>query len=236
MSASAHQENHSRRFFRTHCEYTETIRKRKKRKAPRRTRSVFLKSISSPIATFRQRQAAPNQPKSPVLPNAPDPTFSAALKKPNFEIIVPTPSGTLPQLAPSMPRPLPSAIPEAPEPEDEEANENENQISDAKTFSSSPAAASVALPDVDQGHERDVQDFGLTSAENFHSSPAAVSVALPEVDNVRDFGLTSAGTTDYGVTSATDIGVTSLTSPRTVHYAPMLDLVGKPINRLYFVA
>lgn len=190
--------------------------------------------ISSPVVAFRQRQAAPNQPKSPVLPTSPDPAFSTALKKPNFQIIVPTPSGTLPHL-PNMPRPLPSAIPEALEPEDGEGNDEGNQISDAKTFSSSPAAASVALPEVD--HERDVQDFGLTSVENFHSSPAAASVALPEVDNVRDYGPTSAGTTGYGVTSATDIGVTSLTSPRTVHYHPMMDIVGKLINhRLYLVA
>ncbi|TEB33688.1 TrkH-domain-containing protein [Coprinellus micaceus] len=219
-----------KRFFRTHCEYTETIRKRKKRKTPRRRRGISLKSmISSPVVAFRQRQAAPNQPKSPDLPTSPDPAFSTALKKPNFQIIVPTPSGTLPHL-PNMPRPLPSAIPEALEPEDGEGNDEGNQISDAKTFSSSPAAASVALPEVD--HERDVQDFGLTSVENFHSSPAAASVALPEVDNVRDYGPTSAGTTGYGVTSATDIGVTSLTSPRTVHYHPMMDIVeGRPQPR-----
>ncbi|KAF5326139.1 hypothetical protein D9611_000830 [Ephemerocybe angulata] len=199
-----------KRFFRTHCEYTETIRRRKSRsKGPQRSRSMFLRSISSPIATFRQRQPAPdNQPPQRSATTATPNPSSNGFKKPEFTIVVPTPSATLAG-TPNFPRPMPSAIPELPEHEDEE--EENNAISDARTFSSSPAAASVALPDVE------VQDFGVTSP-------------------LTDYGVqvTSAGTgTDFGVTSGNDFGVTSLTSPRTIRYqSPMMDYVdGKPRPR-----
>lgn len=47
-----------RRFFRTHCEYIEA-----KRKRPRlRSRKSLMNTISSPIATFRQREPTPRQP------------------------------------------------------------------------------------------------------------------------------------------------------------------------------
>ncbi|KAJ2931924.1 hypothetical protein H1R20_g5183, partial [Candolleomyces eurysporus] len=184
-----------KRYFRTHCEYVATMRKRRKmRRGPKRSRSMFLKSISSPIAAFRP-QAVPEREKSndeqldnegagPDLSRSPE-LNGGRFTRPGISIMVPTPGGSYSEQT-RLPRPPPTAIPEAPE-------ENEDQpISDARTFSSSPAAASVQLPEVEQ-------DLGIGML-----SPV----------------------TDYGVTSGTDFGVTSLGSPRTVHYHPMMDIVG----------
>jgi hypothetical protein len=159
---------------------------------------MFLKTISSPIAAFRP-QAVPEREKpneeqlenevAAGLSRSPE-LNGSTFTKPGISVIVPTPGGSYNELS-RLPRPLPTAIPEAPE-------ENEDQpISDARTFSSSPAAASLQLPDVDH-------------------DPSIGGILSPQ-------------STDYGVTSGTDYNdpINSLTSPRTVHYHPMMDIVGR---------
>lgn len=179
----------NRRFFRTHCEYAEAIHKRnrllKLKRMPKRSRSLFLKSISSPISSFRQRQPAPGGSQTRDRSGSVNST-----NRPNIAVAVPSPpnshSNTL--YTSNISRPLPSAIPEASE---DEASGNNEPITDINAFSSSPAGDSVALPEVD------THDYALSSPE-----------------------------TDYGVTSANEYGVTSLNSPRTVRYHPMMDIVG----------
>lgn len=211
-----------KRFFRTHCEYTVTIRKHRSRKhaakhGPKKSRSMFLRSISSPKAAFRQRQPAPFQPGDDPLVSEPQKS------KPDFKIIVPTPSGSLnANGGPAISRPMPSAIPEEVEPAE---GGEQYAMSDARTFSSSPKAASIALPDLDHLPEVGAGEYGMAGMT---LSPSALS------------GLGSAGsgsTMDYGVTTArqealNDFGVTSLTSPRTIRYHPMMENVdGRPRPR-----
>lgn len=111
---------------------------------------------------------------------------------------------------------MPSAIPEEVEPAE---GGEQYAMSDARTFSSSPKAASIALPDLDHLPEVGAGEYGMAGMT---LSPSALS------------GLGSAGsgsTMDYGVTTArqealNDFGVTSLTSPRTIRYHPMMENVG----------
>lgn len=111
-----------RHYFRTKCEYVE-FRKR----FPHHSRTAFLKSISSPMKAFRLHQAVPTRvgetaepPLSPVF-SAAQPTLPGALVDP-YTLAEPTPYTK------------------------HTAHESdENVISDAQTFSSSPRAASILL-------------------------------------------------------------------------------------------
>ncbi|KAF8890777.1 cation transport protein-domain-containing protein [Infundibulicybe gibba] len=108
-----------KRYFRTKCEYVAS------RPHLHRTRTAFIKSISSPITNstpFRRRGGSvvqsPQAEKGLPAPN------------PDFQVIQPTPGATLIDLNPEG---TSDVVTEDP------------VLSDARTFSSSPRAVSIAL-------------------------------------------------------------------------------------------
>ncbi|KAH6904402.1 potassium transporter [Coprinopsis sp. MPI-PUGE-AT-0042] len=191
-----------KRFFRTKCEYTESLRQRH-RHFPHRSRTLFLKSISSPVNAFRQRQPVPEGEKSTeAAANAKSPGTESTKRKNANNLVInlttPSPSGTLMEQIPRpfQRRPPPSAIPEAHEEEEQPA-----------VLVSSPLGDDSSLNFVSHSPTHD---------PNLDPTPE-----LPE-PNIRDYGLTSPNG-DFGVSSGTDFGVASMTSPKSVHYNPMMD-------------
>lgn len=73
-----------RRFFTTHCEYV-AAKENTKPKRPVRSRTSLVKSISAPIAVFKQQPSAP-PPHNPTG-NVP--------RNPQIKFVGPTPGGTL---------------------------------------------------------------------------------------------------------------------------------------------
>ncbi|KAF7345041.1 Potassium transporter [Mycena venus] len=119
-------------YFKNVCQYVES------RSRPRpRTRSMFLKSISSPVAMFKQREEVPVPEKQP--------------EPPTFDFIQPTPRVTLDAHGNDIPK-------------TERASDDEGHIlSDARTFSSSPRATSILLAPAPTQSPRAV-DFGNTTS------------------------------------------------------------------------
>ena len=112
-----------RRFFRRHCEYTISKRKRNRTREVLRSKSSFMKniSISAPIGVFKQREPALRQDKRPEDPVTPQ-----------FQFQVPTPGVTRANTSTVYGR---------------ENAERDEPITDTRTFSSSPRSANVPLPD-----------------------------------------------------------------------------------------
>lgn len=127
-----------RRFFRTRCEY---IAAQKKHPRPRldRSQSFFLKNISSPIATFKQREPATRQPEG----------NSREDDSPGVQVIGPTPMATLGQSFESEKSPYETHI-----------------LTDVQTFSSSPRAPSTQLPDETEVHAQQppTVEFAMTTS------------------------------------------------------------------------
>ncbi|KIM41983.1 hypothetical protein M413DRAFT_445173 [Hebeloma cylindrosporum] len=76
-----------KRFFRTHCEYI-VLKDAKQR--TNKSKASIKKTISSPIATFKQREAAPRQEKEPI-----GPTTETHNSEPQVHFVGPTPGVTL---------------------------------------------------------------------------------------------------------------------------------------------
>jgi hypothetical protein len=193
-----------RRFFRTKCEYTASLRQ-KSHHFPRRRRTEFLKSISSPVNAFRQREPVPqktNEGGSGVKPLATENGTPRNVNGLVINLTSPTPSGTLLQDAsgPFQRRPPPSAIPEAHEEEEH-----------PQVLVSSPVGDDTSL--------------NFVSHSPTHDPDLDPSAELPQA-SVQDFGLTSPES-KYGKSTGVDIAaVTSMTSPRSVHYNAMMDFKG----------
>ncbi|KAJ7079638.1 potassium transporter [Mycena belliarum] len=117
-------------YFRNVCEYIDYHSHRQ----PSKSRTLFLKSISSPVAVFKQREEAPN---------------------PKIDLIQPTPGQTMDVMSNEKPTPNEDQL--------QRTSEDQDQImSDARTFSSSPRAASFLLSPVTQS-PRGVS-FGLATS------------------------------------------------------------------------
>ncbi|KAF7373247.1 Potassium transporter [Mycena sanguinolenta] len=98
-------------YFKNVCQYVDY----RSRSRLTSNRSLFLKSISSPVAMFKQREEVP-APEKP--------------ENPTFELIQPTPRVTLD---------------EKDKQKNESVGEEERILSDTRTFSSSPRATSISL-------------------------------------------------------------------------------------------
>lgn len=120
----------TRSYFRNKCEYvvfmqpTNPVRDG----VLNRTATAFMNTISSPIATFLQREPVPADEKVESPPN------------PAFALIHPTPGGTLTENELMTQATPPSNAPNEPE--------LEHVLSDTRTFTSSPRAASVSISPV----------------------------------------------------------------------------------------
>ncbi|KAJ6562832.1 potassium transporter [Mycena vulgaris] len=111
-------------YFRNVCQYIDY----QSHRHPRKSRTMFLNSISSPIAMFKQREEVPN---------------------PMIDLIQPTPGVTMD---------VNTAIGQKPE---RRSDDGEQVLSDARTFSSSPRAASLMLSPTQSPR---AVDFGLTTS------------------------------------------------------------------------
>ena len=111
-----------RRFFRRHCEYVISKRKRNRTREVLRSKSSFMKniSISAPIGLFQHEPVLRQDKKreDPVTPQ--------------FQLHVPTPGVT---------RVNTSAV------DGREDAERDEPITDARIFSSSPRSSNAPLPD-----------------------------------------------------------------------------------------
>ncbi|KAH6904408.1 potassium transporter [Coprinopsis sp. MPI-PUGE-AT-0042] len=186
-----------KRFFRTKCEYKASLGHRS-RHFPLRSRTVFLKSISAPVNAFRQRQPVPESEKSTeAATSAKSPEMESSKRNLVINPTTPSPSGTLmQQIPPFQRRPPPSAIPEAHEEEEQPA-----------ILVSSPLGEDSSLNFVSRSPTHD---------PNLDPTPELFE------PNIRDYGLISPNG-DFVVSSGTEFGVPSMTSPRNVHYNPMMD-------------
>ncbi|KAJ7145738.1 cation transport protein-domain-containing protein [Mycena epipterygia] len=119
-------------YFRNVCQYVnqQSIRN------PSKSRTMFLKSISSPVAMFKQTEEAPLSEKS---------------ENPAFDFIQPTPAATVDADPPNGSSPKRTGT------------DDEHVLSDARTFSSSPRAASMLLSPAPTHSSRGV-DFGVTTS------------------------------------------------------------------------
>ncbi|TFK27262.1 TrkH-domain-containing protein [Coprinopsis marcescibilis] len=220
-----------KRFFRTHCEYTAALRRKRN---PKRKKGVFLNNISSPVALFRQRQPVPDQSVPPEVKN-----HRTAKNKLRVNVSRPTPSGTLSgEHDGSFARPLPTTIMEAFEPEEygegdkQDSESSENAVLDANEFTSSPQAASVQLQlsPTKELHESPSggESLKLTPSRELHESPSGgVSLRLTTSREMQmsptaaDFGMTEVfPNDDRGMSTGTDFDAAS---PRSVHFQhPMI--------------
>ncbi|KAJ7157872.1 potassium transporter [Mycena crocata] len=116
-------------YFKNVCQYVDY-----RTHHPRRSRTAFLKSISSPVAMFKQREEVP-------VPEKAD--------NPRFEFIQPTPGVTMDANADERPGRF--------------SEDDEHILSDARTFSSSPRAVSIALSPASTHSPRAV-NFGVTTS------------------------------------------------------------------------
>ncbi|KAJ7066538.1 potassium transporter [Mycena amicta] len=104
-------------YFKNVCQYAD-YQYRGRRRSPQRSRSVFLKSISSPMADLKQAEDVPPREKA---------------DNPTFQLIQPTPGVTL------------DTGPVEKEQHSEDDGQDARVLSDTRTFSSSPRAVSVQL-------------------------------------------------------------------------------------------
>ncbi|KAF7309853.1 Potassium transporter [Mycena indigotica] len=122
-------------YFKNVCEYVNYQNHRKPK--PVKSRSIFFKSISSPVAVFKQREEIPAQEKA---------------ETPTFQFIQPTPGVTL------------DTGPERVSKERHaDLGDEEHILGDVRTFSSSPRAASVLLSPVATQSPRGV-NFALSTS------------------------------------------------------------------------
>ncbi|KAJ7325565.1 potassium transporter [Mycena albidolilacea] len=119
-------------YFKNVCEYID----HQFRPRPSKSRTLFLKSISAPVAMFKQREEVPAPEK---------------FEPPTFQLIQPTPGVTLDTYGNDIPN-------------GQRASEDEGHIlSDARTFSSSPRAASIPLsPTATRSPQ--AENFGVTTS------------------------------------------------------------------------
>ncbi|KAJ3512053.1 hypothetical protein NLJ89_g3746 [Agrocybe chaxingu] len=108
---------YSRRFFRTHCEYIVAKRSRHFGKKLLRSKTFFMKNISSPIAFAKQGEPAPRQPKD---------TEKTGFTTPQVQVVNPTPGVTR----------VNSAV---------QLKDDEYILSDAPNFTTSPTSATRVL-------------------------------------------------------------------------------------------
>ncbi|KAJ7788931.1 potassium transporter [Mycena olivaceomarginata] len=119
-------------YFKNVCEYIDD----RFRPRPSKSRTLFLKSISAPVAMFKQTEEVPAPEKS---------------EPPTFQLIQPTPGVTLDTYGNDTPN-------------GQRASEDEGHIlSDARTFSSSPRAASIPLSPTATRSPR-AENFGVTTS------------------------------------------------------------------------
>ncbi|KAJ7250788.1 potassium transporter [Mycena rebaudengoi] len=123
-------------YFQNVCEYIDYQSHRNSIKS----RTLFLKSISSPTAVFKQRQEVPMPDKQESTPN------------PTFDFIGPTPGATLDLLA------------NGEQPQRTSEGNEVPILSDARTFSSSPHAASFSLPPTSPDAMHRTVSFGFTTS------------------------------------------------------------------------
>lgn len=109
-----------RHFFRTHCEYIVG----KYTKSPNKSAASIKNAISSPIATFKQREVAPRQEREIR------PTTETGYSDPQVRFVGPTPAVTLTTI-PTHHLANPSG--------------ETHIISDNQVFSSSPKSAEIPL-------------------------------------------------------------------------------------------
>jgi len=109
-----------RRFFRTHCEYIVA----KYTKPPKKSTASIKNAISLPIATFKQREAAPRQSREIGS------TTQTGYPDPQVRFVGPTPAVTLTTIPTHDPANLSGET---------------HIISDDQVFSSSPTSAEIPL-------------------------------------------------------------------------------------------
>jgi hypothetical protein len=134
----------TRSYFRNKCEYVMSMQPSNPVGGGvlTRTATAFANNISSPIATFFQREPVPADEKVESPP------------KPAFALIHPTPGGTLIEN-----EPLTQATPRSNAPNKPEL---EQVLSDTKTYTSSPRAASISLSPVQSSLH--VADLGASTS------------------------------------------------------------------------
>ncbi|KAF8809851.1 potassium transporter [Phlegmacium glaucopus] len=117
-----------KRFFRIHCEYTVT-----QSKNPRlyRSHSTVVKSISSPIATFKQQEPAIRQEQ--------EKSMEGEDHSPGVQVIAPTPMGTM-------------DVPPRQSFETEKPPDETHILTAVQTFSSSPRSPGTQLPPETEVH------------------------------------------------------------------------------------
>jgi hypothetical protein len=151
-----------RYYFRNKCEYIVSLRSSNSGGSGifPRTHTAFVNAISSPIATFMQQEPTPMPEKVESPPN------------PGFTLIHPTPGGTL-------------ADNELTAHASASGNglaeqQEDHMLSDARTFSSSPRAATVSMSPVSPVQSRSPHgvDLGVSTS----ITPSAYQ---PPLRNIR---------------------------------------------------
>ncbi|KAF9528793.1 cation transport protein-domain-containing protein [Crepidotus variabilis] len=167
-----------KRFFRTHCEYI--ISKRKRRHL--RSKKSLLSTISAPIATFKQREPTPRQPTR--TPSGPTP---------HFHVQGPTPGVT-------------RANTYAPDTKNWSKSFEENRIFGGATpLTSSPRSATADLPTIQDLPEEgnspspplklDIPDEPYNGNQNLLSPPGTQMFSPQSILSVNsEFGIPKPGT------------------------------------------
>ncbi|KAF9476894.1 TrkH-domain-containing protein [Pholiota conissans] len=133
-----------KQFFKNHCEYVVSKRKKPTKKMSLKSKASFMKSISGPIgAAFKQREPTPRQEK--VANDAPNPQFQLIGPTPG-----PTPGATLTDLQIDLPKELQSQPDE----------DNVHVLPESQFYSSSPKSANGMLlsPDVERSFRSPVSN------------------------------------------------------------------------------
>ncbi|KAF7302800.1 Potassium transporter [Mycena kentingensis (nom. inval.)] len=145
-------------YFRNVCQYVDG--KRRRRPFPR-SRTSFLKAISSPVSVFKNREEVPAQEKSELGLDA--------ASNPTIQLIGPTPAATM-------------NVRDAPERMEgrrsEESGQDARVFSETRTFSSSPRAASLVLSPTTQS-ARGVNFAVSTSLQPVRTNTVREGVAFP---------------------------------------------------------
>ncbi|KAJ6490216.1 potassium transporter [Mycena vitilis] len=118
-------------YFKNVCQYIDFRSHHRMKK----TRTMVLKSISSPIAMFKQREEVPAREKP---------------ENPTFQLVQPTPKATLNVYTADQ----------------QDLDDDAHVLSDARTFSSSPRAASILLSPSSTHSPRAVNFGHTTSTEH----------------------------------------------------------------------
>ncbi|KDR65851.1 hypothetical protein GALMADRAFT_162346 [Galerina marginata CBS 339.88] len=191
-----------KRFFKTHCEYVVAQQKKSKSKSRSiRSRASFMRNISAPIATFKQREPTPRQDEKKTSGT------SSHSSNPPLNLVGPTPRPTLANIDEEQP---------------EKPNDSEgNNITNTRAFSSSPKSEHLVLSPVSEHSLRS------PPAVDFASSPTdRDQEPRTFFQSSENFVLSPVSEQNLRSPLTVDFALSTTISPRVAANHPMLTLRG----------